>query len=193
MSTAFKIKYKPAFKEFELSLGLLKKVAPKAMSKGMYFFLGEFQKEQLNIKDGKVAAYGGKRTSPRSSKFGLRNVSGSLNRSWHIKSGRTGSGFVVKLATDSKYARIHQYGGTIQHPGGTPYITLPDKSGEWRFIPLSANKQYSASVMNRIKFTKPHAIKIPKRLYLIERFRSRGNTIIMREIVKAAQAIKRGR
>jgi hypothetical protein len=56
----------------------------------------------------------------------------------------------ARIAT---YARIHEYGGTINHPGGTKYII---KDGQAKFVPSS----FSGEVEG---ITKPHKIDIPER------------------------------
>lgn len=65
---------------------------------------------------------------------------------------------VAIIGTNLKYARIHQYGGTINHPGGTAYI--PIKSGLMAFI---KNNDPRAAKLPR---TRPHPIQIPARPFL---------------------------
>jgi phage gpG-like protein len=52
------------------------------------------------------------------------------------------------------YARIHEKGGTINHPGGTPYIVTDQGA-----IFMRKDGQYPKNV----KFTQPHSITIPAR------------------------------
>ena len=70
---------------------------------------------------------------------------------------QTDTGFTVTYGSRVPYARIHEYGGTIRHPGGTPYFI---KNGELIFVrkrnPIAA----------RLPKTKPHPIRIPARPYL---------------------------
>jgi len=54
------------------------------------------------------------------------------------------------------YARIHEYGGTIDHPGGTPYFIGDD--GLAKFV----SKAKGAG----LPVTKPHQITIPARPYI---------------------------
>jgi phage gpG-like protein len=54
------------------------------------------------------------------------------------------------------YARIHELGGTINHPGGTPYKVLDDKRV------VFVNKRDGADLPK----TRAHDIKIPARPYL---------------------------
>lgn len=55
------------------------------------------------------------------------------------------------------YAAIHEYGGTINHPGGTPYIV----TGKGALF-MKKDGNYPEGV----KFTKPHLITIKARPYL---------------------------
>lgn len=57
-----------------------------------------------------------------------------------------------------KYARIHELGGTIEHPGGTPYFIGED--GMATFV--SKDHPDAADLPK----TKPHDIVIPARPYL---------------------------
>jgi len=59
--------------------------------------------------------------------------------------------------TNKKYAAIHNYGGTIKHPGGTPYITT--KKGA---IFMKKDGKYPKGT----KFTKAHDIKMPARPFM---------------------------
>lgn len=63
---------------------------------------------------------------------------------------------------DIDYGPIHQFGGTIHHPGGTPYILTPYA----RFI----TKQKAKELEDKDKtvfYTKPHDIEIPARPYIV--------------------------
>jgi phage gpG-like protein len=53
------------------------------------------------------------------------------------------------------YAAIHEFGGTINHPGGTPYRVI---DGRTVFVRKSEGKG--------LRKTQPHEIKIPARPYL---------------------------
>lgn len=67
------------------------------------------------------------------------------------------------------YARIHEFGGTINHPGGTPFFI---KDGQLRFVRKANGARFAK--------TKPHPIVIPARPYItpaLETF-SGGNTTI---------------
>lgn len=60
------------------------------------------------------------------------------------------------VGTNIKYARIHQFGGTIDHPGGTKYKIVGP--GRAVFV-KNKNKRYTG-------ITKPHPIPIPARPFL---------------------------
>lgn len=80
------------------------------------------------------------------------------------------SGDVVTMAYGSKvvYAAIHEYGGTIRHPG----------SNKWQVFRIGNKTIYTS-------YTKPHNITIPKRPYLapaVEKMKSEGYDILIRKI-----------
>lgn len=150
--------------------------AELGLRKGMEQFKTEVIRDQM--------------TGRRYADFGLNVKTGTLRRSWRIAPRAEGTDYIVKLANDSKYARIHQYGGTIKHPGGTPYWMRPE-AGMWIFTPLSLGKLAAGGygrLETRIKFTKPHDIRMPKRLHVMEEFQASGNEIIMRNIRGAVNA-----
>lgn len=60
------------------------------------------------------------------------------------------------FGTNVKYARIMEKGGTINHPGGTAYVTF---GGRAHFV-KNANAKWW------MRRTAPHPIKIPARPYL---------------------------
>ena len=122
---------------------------------GMRFFQGMIERTQM------------------SGRPGLKTQTANLKRSGAVTSRNLGRDFVAKVKWAAKYAMAHQKGMTIQHPGGTPYITT--KSGT---VFLKKDGSYPKSV----KFTKPHPIKIPKRLWVFEQFKNRGERIIFRNI-----------
>jgi hypothetical protein len=59
---------------------------------------------------------------------------------------------------DNDYALIHELGGTINHPGGTPYFLGDD--GKAVFVSIKDPRAAS------LPKTKPHVIVIPPRPYL---------------------------
>ena len=92
---------------------------------------------------------------------GLRVQTGRLRQSIHARAFGKAS---VRIGTNLIYARIHEFGGTIRHPGGTAYFPLAE-GGEVRWI---SNKEADRFAAKRIFFprTKPHNIRIPRRSYL---------------------------
>jgi phage gpG-like protein len=92
-------------------------------------------------------------TPPGSRTGHLRN-SITWNRSGDLKR---------RVGTNLEYARIHELGGTIQHPGGTHYIMT---SGGAAF--LSDEKALRLKQQGYwVGSTRPHAITMPKRPYLV--------------------------
>lgn len=81
-----------------------------------------------------------------------------------VKSGRlAGSMTNAKIGTlrwaagtNVEYARIHEFGGVINHPGGTPYVMI-----DGRFQPV--RKENAKPWMKR---TKPHPINMPARPFM---------------------------
>jgi len=61
-----------------------------------------------------------------------------------------------------RYWRIHEYGGTINHPGGTPYMVV---KGQARFVSNATAAKY-ASRGRQLRRTKGHTISIPARPFL---------------------------
>lgn len=58
-----------------------------------------------------------------------------------------------------KYAGIHEFGGTIHHPGGTPYL-FDKASGTVVFVSKSAPN------VDKLPVTKAHEINMPERSFL---------------------------
>lgn len=85
--------------------------------------------------------------------------SGRLRRSIKVQEVSARS---VTVGTDVIYAKIHNEGGEIDHPGGTAYIV---KDGKAIFI---TNKKAESEKANgrELKRTGPHKIKIPRRQFI---------------------------
>lgn len=92
----------------------------------------------------------------------LNRRSGRLGQSIQEKVESTASSIIgtVYSAGDVKYARIHEYGGVINHPGGTPYIVTRDYGA--MFISKVAAEKHGGNW----PVTKPHTIVMPKRSYM---------------------------
>jgi phage gpG-like protein len=85
--------------------------------------------------------------------------SGNLRRSVSTQS----SGNKVIISSDMPYSQIQNEGGTIDHPGGTPYIITEDKKAKF----ISQRKAEKLRGRNQVvKVTKPHKIKVPKRQFI---------------------------
>ena len=65
---------------------------------------------------------------------------------------------------DLRYGVLHEYGGTISHPGGTPYIFVGP--GRVAFISKAKAQEYEAQTGITPKVTKPHSITMPARPFL---------------------------
>ncbi|MEH0156504.1 phage virion morphogenesis protein [Limibacter armeniacum] len=101
---------------------------------------------------------GSSREKVRSKSRGLLVQSGDLRRSVRILKVGIDS---FTIGTDRRYAKAHNEGDTISHPGGTPYKILTDKKGDTR---LAWMRKVNAA--NASGFTKPHPIKIPQRQFI---------------------------
>ncbi len=114
-----------------------------------------------------------KRWKPRKNKAdkgrGLLIKSGRLRRS--IRISRL-SAKQVTISTDVPYAQIHNEGGTINHPGGTPYIpfnskyTKRKKKGRLGIENQMVFLKKDGSYPDGVKFTKPHPIPMPQRQFM---------------------------
>lgn len=76
-----------------------------------------------------------------------------------VQSSGTGVTGRVFSSGDVKYAGIHEFGGTIHHPGGTPYIVTKDGA---QFI----SKAAAANMKTPPPVTKPRDIHMPERSFM---------------------------
>lgn len=81
----------------------------------------------------------------------------------------------LRIVSSVPYAKIHNEGGTISHPGGTPYITTANTAGRARGsrarLRSFGSKQAvflkkDGTYPEGVKFTKPHTINMPKRQFM---------------------------
>jgi len=87
---------------------------------------------------------------------------GYLRRSIRGKS-RTPAAVTIQAGdTRAPYARIHNEGGTISHPGGSPYIIT--KKGPTFIRKTTAARR--ARQGKYVRFTRPHKIDMPKRQFM---------------------------
>ena len=65
--------------------------------------------------------------------------------------------------TNVQLGNVHEYGATIQHPGGTPYLRGPTAGpGQARFI----SKATADGLPRAVPVTKAHEITIPERSFM---------------------------
>lgn len=78
-----------------------------------------------------------------------------------------------------KLASIHEFGASINHPGGTPYIVKRRGFGKGSMLFISLKKaanmhliKFAGKLKKKVKiyFTKPHKIKIPERSFIRKSF-----------------------
>lgn len=88
----------------------------------------------------------------------------TLSRSIHHEVMTEGDRVEAIVGTNVEYARIQEFGGIINHPGGTPYIPWGEGNGPFEGAVkfLKKDGAYPAGV----QFSKPHKIHIPAQPYL---------------------------
>lgn len=69
------------------------------------------------------------------------------------------SNFLSEVQSNAEYAAIQELGGTIDHPGGTPYFI--GKDGMATFV-----SKDGPGAHHHLPVTKPHKITLPERPYL---------------------------
>jgi phage gpG-like protein len=76
-----------------------------------------------------------------------------------------------QVGTNLKYARIHEFGGTINHPGGTAYMSVGNSViGAYVFVSDKAAFKMQLSTGIALRRTRPHTITMPKRPFLFPTF-----------------------
>lgn len=93
----------------------------------------------------------------------------------------------VGVFGDLAYAAIHEFGGQINHPGGTPYIVVKSAGGQMqaRFV----KKSRVAALVKKglvVKLTKPHTINMPARPFMRPSFEAMKDRMI--EVYRARVA-----
>lgn len=93
----------------------------------------------------------------------LNVVRGNLRRSIHNAVTQAAALIQGMVFSDGsvKYARIHEYGGTINHPGGTAYFV--SYAGGVGGVTFVSNK---SGLSEHLPRTKPHTITMPERSFL---------------------------
>lgn len=88
----------------------------------------------------------------------LDRSSGGLRHSIEVMPGKSN----ITITAKKDYAAIHQFGGVINHPGGTPYVVW---SGTAKFISKEKAAELEAEG-KKVYYTIPHQIEIPARPYI---------------------------
>jgi phage gpG-like protein len=88
----------------------------------------------------------------------LKNRTGTLRRSIIERVEDNGNTITGIVGTNLSYARIHEFGGTIKHPGGTAYLLFAHETAVFL--------KNSNPLADRARRTKPHDIPMPERSYL---------------------------
>ena len=101
---------------------------------------------------------------------GLRNPNARLSINTYVLFSqieiRETSQNQISISTNVKknYAVIHQFGGTIHHPGGTPFFI--DYAHKLHFFSKQKAKELEAKG-RKVRYTKAHTIIIPPRPYIV--------------------------
>lgn len=126
----------------------------------------------------------GSRRLPKNSTSRLRNLYNNLSEAlqpggignvskWEFKQGRYSLEFGFNPMTkvtqgprqgDLRYGLLHEYGGTIPHPGGTPYIVV--EGGKAVFVSIAKAQEIEAKTGRKLPVTKPHSITMKARPFL---------------------------
>lgn len=129
--------------------------------------------------------------NPNTGEGTLRIFKGNLFRSFSkgnknniYKVTQSGDNFEIEYGSTIPYAAIHEYGGTINHPGGQPYKIIGN--GKAVFV-----KKTDPEAKD-LKKTKPHTITMPARPYFepaIRKFQSDNtwNDEIRTALIKGIQ------
>lgn len=133
----------------------LEAAACAAVSAGAIVLQDEV-KENLNKHDSGTPANPGQPSKPGSPPG---KQSGTLSRSIQVDLSKCKSDLEATVGTNLIYAKIHEFGGTINHPGGTPYIVT--KRGA-----VFISKAAAANMGKKVKLTKAHVIFMPMRPYM---------------------------
>lgn len=67
---------------------------------------------------------------------------------------------------DVPYAAIHEFGGRINHPGGTAYFVPMGNNGRAVFVSNSKAAEIESRLRNPLPRTRPHEIVMPVRSFL---------------------------
>ena len=70
----------------------------------------------------------------------------------------------VRVASNAIYSAIHEFGGTIEHPGGTAFFVRD--GGLAVFVTNQTADRFSAIHGRQLPRTKPHSITMPARPFM---------------------------
>lgn len=121
----------------------------------------------------------------------VKRLMEDLGQKYSIKVGilQSNGGAEIVPGTDLSVAdlgAVHEFGATINHPGGQPYF-INKKTGLAQFV--SENSIYGQLLIARKQVTKPHSITIPQRSFLRKTLlSSKGKS----EIIDNATALFKG-
>ena len=107
---------------------------------------------QVSLTTGAVS---GKNHKPSAPGTPPNNDSGGLANNIRVK--KTGP-LEAEVRSEAEYAAIQEFGGTIEHPGGTPYFMRDGK-------PVFVSNQ-GQGAFHHLPKTKPHQITLPERPYM---------------------------
>lgn len=139
--------------QFQKKLQKFAKTQPKAVLKGMMTAANIVRNQAVkkHLSGPKMPV--GKGSSTRGT---LQPRSGNLRNRMSIGATVSGKKLKATISNNMEYAAIHEYGGTINHPGGTPYFI---SGGELVFVRKNSPR---AAFLPK---TQPHTIKIPERSF----------------------------
>lgn len=97
----------------------------------------------------------------------------------------------VRVISTAVYSAIHEFGGSINHPGGTAFFK--GKEGDLIFVSNATAERYAAKHGRQMPRTKPHIIPMPARPFMGPAAR-RTKPDIVKLVGSAVDiAVKRGR
>ena len=167
MSGAITHNFEDAANKLRALQARIQSVGTRAMHKGMDIFLGQCIRKY----------YAGRP--------GLNAPTGTLWRGWHISSWMGGDDSIVKLANSQKYARIHEYGGTIKAKNGG-WLVFPISNVSYRVKPT---KRGTHSRVVSTQWVKVRSVTIPKRTDVLGEYGRTGYNIIKSQVETALQNI----
>lgn len=188
-----------------LERGIL--AAVKETSQNIPEELSEFILQQMDSTSSTKTKTGARKL-PKNSGSRLRTLYGNLTRALEVggkgnisksefKQGKYTLEFGFDPTTkvtqgprqgDLRYGLLHEYGGTIPHPGGTPYIVV--EGGKAVFVSIAKAQEIEAKTGRTLPKTKAHTITMPARPFLRPGLREfmnnpNGMQAILRELETA--------